>query len=172
MILGPGLCFSSCTFIWKLQHKNVLMNLFQNCPPPPTKTLNLASNCHFVSSWKSIYWKKYWLKELVCFWWRNQDCVSIATELCEEFKRRVLLSIFYRISPHLFPWKWPILWYTAILFLHGKAFTKRGVQFLMVRLGLCVDCCRIMWGIQLKGSLKHFLQNFSSPLLVKTANFM
>ena len=116
--------------------------------------------------------KKYWLKELVCFWWRNHDCVSIVTELCEEFSRRVLLNIFYRISPHFFPWKRPILWHTAILFLHGKAFTERGVRFLMVQLGLCVDCYRIMRGIQQKGFLKHFLQNFSPPLPVKTADFM
>ena len=162
--------------------------------------------------------KKYWLKELVCFGWRNQYCVSIAPELCEVFNRRVLLNIFYRIFPtsyrekgrfhdtplfcffmekHLqkkmlgFWWcdhdyasitaelceefnarvllniffteflptssreRGPILWHTAILFLHGKAFTERCVRFLMVRSWLWVDYCRIMRGIQQKGSLKY-----------------
>ena len=33
------------------------------------------------------------------FWWRNHNCVSIVTELCEEFNRNVLLNIFSEFLP-------------------------------------------------------------------------
>ena len=35
--------------------------------------------------------------EVVDFWWHDQNCVSIAAELCEEFHPRVLLNIYFRI---------------------------------------------------------------------------
>ena len=77
-------------------------HLFQNSPSPHlTKTPHLAF--HFVSKWKSIC-----LKEVVGFWWRDPDCVSIVTELCDKFITRVLLNIFWEFPPPPFflPWKW------------------------------------------------------------------
>ena len=40
-------------------HTRMVLNFyFKTVPPPPSKTSNFASNCHFVSSWKCIYWNK------------------------------------------------------------------------------------------------------------------
>ena len=39
------------------------------------------------------------LKEVVGFWWRDQDSVSITAELWEEFNTRVLLNIYFSIPP-------------------------------------------------------------------------
>ena len=41
----------------------------------------------------------YLLKEVVDFTWSDQDCASIAEELCEEFNPKVLLSIYFSIPP-------------------------------------------------------------------------
>ena len=41
--------------------------------------------------------EKYLMKEVVNFRWHNQDCASIAANLCEEFNTKVLLNIYFRI---------------------------------------------------------------------------
>ena len=66
-------------------------------------------------------------------------------------------------------WKWPILWHKTILFLHRKAFTERNVWFLIEQSGLCVDCCRIMWGIQHKVLLNIYFRILPSLFPVKMA---
>ena len=148
-----GLCIDSYTLIWEIQQKGSLNYLFQNSSRPLLRPLK-----------RPILWYtailflhgKAFTERSFLFLMVRSDCASIATELSEEFNRRILLNIFYRIFSHLLPWKRPILCHTAILFLHGKAFTERGIWFLMARSGLCVDCCRIMLGNQRKGSLQHF----------------
>ena len=87
--------------------------------------------------------EKYWLKEFVCFWWRNRNCTSIAAELWGIQEKGPLEHLFQNSSSPTF-WKPPILWQTAILFLHWKTFTERNVRFFMAWSGLCVNCCIIV----------------------------
>ena len=57
-----GLYVDGCRIMWVLiQHKGSLKHLFQNFSPPPltVKTAYFTTHCHFVSSWKSIYWKRW-----------------------------------------------------------------------------------------------------------------
>ena len=70
--------------------------------------------------------EKYLLKEVIGFRWRDEDSVSIAAELLEEFNTRALLNIYFSIPPSHLPRKLPILQHTTILFLYGKIFTERG----------------------------------------------
>ena len=63
------------------------------------KTPNLASNCHFVSWWKSIYLKRYSAFDSSIRIMRRLD----RAELCEEVNTRVLLNINIRITPFFFP---------------------------------------------------------------------
>ena len=80
-----------------------LKNLTQECCytfiskllSPPVKMSNLASNCHFFPCGKFNS-----VKEVVGFWWYNQDFVPIVAELCNEFNTtRLLLKIYFGIPP-------------------------------------------------------------------------
>ena len=102
-----------------------------------------------------FYLEKHLIKEVNNFWCRDRDCASTATHSSEKFNTRMFLNIYFKIAP-LLPQKcliWPL---TAISFLHEKVLTERVGLLLMTQSELCVDCYRIRWGIQLKGSLKHF----------------
>ena len=118
-----------------------------------------------------FFQEKHLIKGVINFWCRDRDCASTATHSPEKFNTRMFLNIYFKIVP-LLPQKCLISPLTAILFLHEKVLIERIGVLLMAQSGLCVDCYRVMLGIQQKGSLKHFFQNFSSHLLVKTANFM
>ena len=117
-----------------------------------------------------FYMEKHLIKEVNNFWCCDRDWASTATHF-EKFNRRMFLNIYFKIVSIL-PQKRLIPPLTAILFLHDKVLTERVGMLLIAQSRLCVDCYRIMWGIQQKGSLKQFLQNFSPLLPVKTADFM
>ena len=42
--------------------------------------------------------EKHILKEVLGFWWLNQDCASTSAELCKEFNTRVFLNNYF-ITP-------------------------------------------------------------------------
>ena len=107
------------------------------------------------------------------FWFHDCDCVSVAKNSSKKFNTRMPLNIYFKTIPPTHQQGNGILLPTTILFLYVKIFTERGVQVLMVRPGLYIDCCRIMWGIQYKGSLKHLILEFFPPpfFSVKTADF-
>ena len=118
-----------------------------------------------------FYMEKHLIKEVNNFWYHGHGCASTAAHSSEKINTRMFLNNYFKtVSP--FSLKHLISPPTAILFLHWKVLTERDGVHLMVQSGLYVDCYRIMWGIQQKCSLKHFLQNFSPPLPVKTADFM
>ena len=99
----------------------LLYIFFKTVPPPSRKNAYFSLQLPFY-----FFMKKQLLKEVVGFWRREQDSVSIAAELYEEFNTGVLLNIYFNILPSLLPWKRSILRHAAILFLYGKVFTERG----------------------------------------------
>ena len=115
--------------------------------------------------------EKHLIKELNNFWCHDRDCASTVPHSSGKFNTIMFLNIYFKIVP-LLPQKRLISPLTAILCLHEKVLTERVGVLLMVQSRLCVDCCRIIWGIQQKGSLTHLFQNSSRPLPVKTADFM
>ena len=104
------------------------------------------------------------------FWCPDPDCGSTASHSSEKFNTRMFLNIYFKIVP-LLPQKRLISPPTAILFLYEKVLTERIGMLLMAQSGMCVDCYRIMWRIQQKGSLKHIFQNSFPSLPVKMAIF-
>ena len=54
-------------------------------------TLSYRKNGSFYDALPFCFFiEKYLLKEVVDFRWHDQDCASIAAELCEEFNAKVL----------------------------------------------------------------------------------
>ena len=100
-------------------------NLTQKCfyafisklsPPHPKKRLNLASNCDFASSWKSIYWKR---------WSTFDSTIRIMCQLLQIYVWNLTqgfcsLQHFLQNFTHIFQWKRPYLQHLAILFLDLK----------------------------------------------------
>ena len=124
--------------------------LFQNCSPLPQKYLISPPTAILFLHGKVL------MKELVCFWSCNQDFASIATELYEKFNRRVLLNIYFRIPPDLFPWKEANFMINCHFVSSWKSIYRKRCSVLDGVIGLCIDCCRIKWGFQHKGSLNLF----------------
>ena len=148
------------------ENRKMLLEKYASERIPALKNIRFCVKTPFC-----FYMEKHLIKEVNYLRCRDCDCVLTTTHSSEKFNTRMFLNIYFKILP-LLPQKRLISPLTAILFLHEKVLTEKVGVLLMAQSGLCVDCCRVMWGIQHKYSLKHFLQNFSPPLPVKIANFM
>ena len=81
------------------------------------------------------------------------------------------LKQLFQNSSDLFPCKQPILWHTAILFLHKKAFTERGVLFLMT-LSDCASIAAELCEIFKKRVLLNIYYRIPSPFSMMTATIL
>ena len=77
-------------------HKDTLKlkHLFQNNSPPFLQNRLILPPIPILF----LHKKKHLLKEMISFWWHDQDCVSIASVLHGEFNIRVLLNIYFKTS--------------------------------------------------------------------------
>ena len=84
--------------------------------PLTMKIGNFTIHLHFVSSWKSIYWKK---------WLTLDGAIRIVHWLLQNYIRNLTLKHLFQNSPPLPAKNLPILWHTAILFLDLKKKKER-----------------------------------------------
>ena len=72
--------------------------------------------------------EKHLVKEVISFWWLNQDNVSIARELYKEFNTRVLFNIYCSIPPFPLTMETADFMTLAMLFYYRKVFIEKGGQ--------------------------------------------
>ena len=70
----------------------MLLYIYFKTVPPPRKNVEFGLQLPFY-----FFMEKHLLKVVVVFSLSDQDCVSIASELCKEFNTRFLLNIYFRI---------------------------------------------------------------------------
>ena len=135
-----------------------LKNLTQDCsiafitkvsPPLPAKTFNF----------KFLHGKAFTERVGRLLMPRSRLCASIAAELCEDFNTRALLYNYFRIPSPFLLGRQPIIWHTAILFLHGKVFTWSTLD------GAIKIVSWLLQNYLRNLTLKHLFQN-SPPLPV------
>ena len=73
--------------------------------------------------------EKHLLKEVLGFWWRDDDNVSIAAELCDEFNTRVLLNIYFSTPPPSYQENGRFYDTPSFCFLMEKYLLKEEVDF-------------------------------------------
>ena len=70
----------------KINTRMLLYIYFKTVPPPSCKNAKLASNCLFVFSWKSIYWKRWsdfnGAIRIIC--WMLQNYVRYLTQVFSQ----------------------------------------------------------------------------------------
>ena len=86
-------CLSIAAELWEKFNTRVFLNIYFRIPSPPA----YHKNGRFCNTPPFCFFKeKYLLKEVADFKWCDQDCTSIAAELCEEFNKKFLLNIYFR----------------------------------------------------------------------------